>query len=273
MTETSELEALRQRLVDRTARLRRGSLPLRGTFSSLRNRSDQWRGNISSWRSGSEQWRGTISSWRGRGDEWRRSISSLRNVTREDVVVFFPKLANRLKAYWRRRQDNADLVKTMNSIQGEEARIEKVCNLVDELDWWRPDLVAQHCGEQVIMPIVDASISCWGTVDRMMAPLKHKAEFDSEEDILSLPSFHPLPPPRKLLPVPPPRRFYSAFVDASPVPPPRKKNTRINQVRNIKAPPRPPRRHRGRKIKILRVQPPTQDPEEVEVEVEVEVMQ
>lgn len=263
MTETRNTETLRQRLVSRTASLRSDAIsscrdrsaPLRRTFSSLRDRSIPLRGSVSSLRDRSIPLRGSISSWRQRGIQWRRTIASLRGITWDDVVVFFPRLANRLKAHWRRRQDNADLVKTMNSIEGEEAKMENVFNLVDELDWLKTDLLAQHCGDEVAMPLLDASMTCWNAIDRILAPLKN--ECDSEEDIFgSLPSFEPIPPPRKVAPVPPPRRYYSGFVNVAPVPPPRKKHRRVNMVRNVKAPPRPPRRNRGRKIKILRVQQP-----------------
>ena len=56
--------------------------------------------------------------------------------------------------YWRRRRDNADLVKTLRLVECEETRIDNVLNLVDELDWWRPETVAQHCGDEIIMPLV-----------------------------------------------------------------------------------------------------------------------
>ena len=49
------------------------------------------------------------------------------------------------------------LPQTMNSIEGEEAKMENVFNLVDELDWLKTDLLAQHCGDEVAMPLL---VSC-----------------------------------------------------------------------------------------------------------------
>jgi len=164
-------------------------------------------------------------------------LLALRRLTWHDVAVFFPKLAARLKMYWRRRRDNADLVKTLRLVECEETRIDNVLNLVDELDWWRPETVAQHCGDEIIMPLVDASMACWGTMDRLVSPLKNKIDYESDEDMFgSFPEFHPIPPPRKTVPVAPPRKFYPGFLDkeASPVPPPRKKYKKSNQIRNVK---------------------------------------
>jgi len=202
------------------------------------------------------------------------SPETLRNVTWNDVAVFFPKCANRVKMHWRRSRDNADLLKTLKLVEGEETRIENVFNAVDEFDWWPPEAVAKGCGDELVMPIMDASLACWGGIDKIMAPLKNRAELDKDRDLFgTLPQFHPLPPPRKLVPVPPPRKFYPSQADMElesaslvaaaswPVPPPRKKYKRANQVRNVKgggvtstpqislveeAPPRPPRRNRGR---------------------------